>query len=197
MAALIAYFSRADQNYFGGRLKNISVGNTEQAARILEKITGADMFKIEPVQPYSKDYNICISQAQEDQLRNARPELTHYPESIDQYDVIYLGYPNYWGTMPMQVFTFLEHFDFSGKTICPFCTHEGSGIGRSEADINIIWNLPEKMVSPEYHVQLFHGCHSLHFRAFHGAHHECLSSASASRSRTDHTFQRIFQFLDQ
>lgn len=197
MAALIAYFSRADQNYFGGRLKNISVGNTEQAARILEKITGADMFKIEPVQPYSKDYNICISQAQEDQLRNARPELTHYPESIDQYDVIYLGYPNYWGTMPMQVFTFLEHFDFNGKTICPFCTHEGSGIGRSEADINIIWNLPEKMVSPEYHVRLFHGCHSLHFRAFHGAHHECLSSASASRSRTDHTFQRIFQLLDQ
>lgn len=197
MAALIAYFSRADQNYFGGRLKNISVGNTEQAARILEKITGADMFKIEPVQPYSKDYDIYISQAQEDQLRNARPELTHYPESIDQYDVIYLGYPNYWGTMPMQVFTFLEHFDFNGKTICPFCTHEGSGIGRSEADINIIWNLPEKMVSPEYHVQLFHGCHSLHFRAFHGAHHECLSSASASRSRTDHTFQRIFQLLDQ
>lgn len=197
MAALIAYFSRTDQNYFGGRLKNISVGNTEQAARILEKITGADMFKIEPVQPYSKDYNIYISQAQEDQLRNARPELTHYPESIDQYDVIYLGYPNYWGTMPMQVFTFLEHFDFSGKTICPFCTHEGSGMGRSEADINIIWNLPEKMVSPEYHVQLFHGCHSLHFRAFHGAHHECLSSASASRSRTDHTFQRIFQLLDQ
>jgi len=135
MAALIAYFSRADQNYFGGRLKNISVGNTEQAARILEKITGADMFKIEPVQPYSKDYNIYISQAQEDQLRNARPELTHYPESIDQYDVIYLGYPNYWGTMPMQVFTFLEHFDFNGKTICPFCTHEGSGMGRSEADI--------------------------------------------------------------
>ena len=197
MAALIAYFSRTAQNYFGGRLKNISVGNTEQAARILEKITGADMFKIEPVQPYSKDYNICISQAQEDQRRNARPELTHYPESIDQYDVIYLGYPNYWGTMPMQVFTFLEHFDFSGKTICPFCTHEGSGMGRSEADINIIWNLPEKMVSPEYHVQLFHGCHSLHFRAFHGAHHECLSSASASRSRTDHTFQRIFQLLDQ
>lgn len=197
MAALIAYFSRADQNYFGGRLKNISVGNTEQAARILEKITGADMFKIEPVQPYSKDYNICISQAQEDQRRNARPELTHYPESIDQYDVIYLGYPNYWGTMPMQVFTFLEHFDFSGKTICPFCTHEGSGIGRSEADINIIWNLPEKMVPPEYHVRLFHGCHSLHFRAFHGARHECLSSASASRSRTDHTFQRIFQLLDQ
>lgn len=174
MAALIAYFSRADQNYFGGRLKNISVGNTEQAARILEKITGA-----------------------EDQRRNTIPELTHYPESIDQYDMIYLGYPNYWGTMPMQVFTFLEHFDFSGKTICPFCTHEGSGIGRSEADINIIWNLPEKMVSPEYHVQLFHGCHSLHFRAFHGAHHECLSSASASRSRTDHTFQRIFQLLDQ
>ena len=197
MGALIAYFSRRGENYVSGKLKELSVGNTEVAAGMLQQLTGADLFQLEPVHEYPKSYNACIDEAQADQLRDARPELKRYPESLDGYDTIYLGYPNYWGTMPMQVFTFLEHFDFSGKTICPFCTHEGSGIGRSEADINIIWNLPEKMVSPEYHVRLFHGCHSLHFRAFHGAHHECLSSASASRSRTDHTFQRIFQLLDQ
>jgi len=66
---------------------------------------------------------------------NARPELTNTVENMESYDVIYLGYPNWWGTMPMAVFTFLESYDFSGKTIIPFCTHEGSGIGNSERDI--------------------------------------------------------------
>lgn len=65
----------------------------------------------------------------------ARPELREYPDSLEPYDTVYLGYPNYWGTMPMPVFTFLEHFDFSGKTIRPFCTHEGSGLGHSVEDI--------------------------------------------------------------
>ena len=74
----------------------------------------------------------------DDQKRDARPELKEYPDSLDAYDTVYLGYPNYWGTMPMPVFTFLEHFDFSGKVIRPFCTHEGSGMGRSEADIRRI-----------------------------------------------------------
>lgn len=132
---LIIYFSRAHQNYVNGMMKDLFVGNTEVAACIIQKLTGADMFQIEPSQPYSKDYNECIAQAQADQRRNARPELKGYPESISQYDIIYLGYPNYWSTMPMAVFTFLEHFDFAGKTIRPFCTHEGSGMGSSEQDI--------------------------------------------------------------
>lgn len=135
MAKLIAYFSRADENYFNGTLRYIQTGNTEIAARQLQGLTGADLFRIEPIQPYSKEYNACIEEAQEDQKRNARPELKEYPDSLDEYDEIYLGYPNYWGTMPMAVFTFLEHFDFSGKVLHPFCTHEGSGMGRSEADI--------------------------------------------------------------
>ena len=117
MRALIAYFSRADENYFSGTLRRVKVGNTEIAAELLEKLTGADRFKIDPIQPYSPGYNACIA------------------EALDGYDAIYLGYPNYWGTMPMAVFTFLERFDFSGKTLCPFCTHEGSGMGHSEADI--------------------------------------------------------------
>lgn len=135
MAAIIVYFSRKDENYVGGVIKTLSVGNTKVAANILQKLTGAEMFKLEPVQEYSKDYNECIAEAQADQRRDARPELKDYPESLDGYDTVYLGYPNYWGTMPMAVFTFLEHFNFSGKTIFPFCTHEGSGMGRSESDI--------------------------------------------------------------
>ncbi len=131
----IAFYSRADENYVGGALKQLKIGNTEIASGIIKELTGADLFKIEQCKPYDKGYNKCIAQAQEDQRRDARPELQSYPESLDEYDIIYLGYPNYWSTMPMAVFTFLEHFDFSGKEIRPFCTHEGSGLGSSESDI--------------------------------------------------------------
>lgn len=132
---LIAFYSRADENYVNGAMKMLEVGNTEAAADMIKELTGADMYKIEQVKPYSKSYNACIAEAKEDQQKDVRPELKNYPDSINEYDVIYLGYPNYWGTMPMAVFTFLEHFDFTGKIIKPFCTHEGSGMGSSVADI--------------------------------------------------------------
>ena len=135
---LIAYYSRADENYVSGALKMLTIGNTEIVAEIIKEITGADSFKIEQSKPYSKGYNDCIEEAKADQNINARPELLNYPSSIDEYDTIYLGFPNYWSTMPMAVFTFLEHFDFSGKKIIPFCTHEGSGMGRSVADIKAL-----------------------------------------------------------
>ena len=135
MACLIAYFSRKHQNYVNGTIRNRKIGNTAIAACMIHKFTDGELFKIEPIQEYSKDYNECIAQAQADQWRDARPELKRYPENMDCYDTIYLGFPNYWSTMPMSVFTFLEHFDFSGKTIRPFCTHEGSGMGHSEEDI--------------------------------------------------------------
>lgn len=132
---LIAFYSRADENYVNGMMKRLDIGNTEVAAGMIKELTGGNLFKIEQLQPYAKDYNTCIAQAQADQRRDARPELTVYPDHMDNYDIIYLGYPNYWSTMPMAVFTFLEHFDFTGKIIRPFCTHEGSGMGRSEQDI--------------------------------------------------------------
>lgn len=135
MPKIIVYFSRAGENYVSGALKTLAVGNTQKAAEILREITGADIFRIEPVQPYSDSYNECIEQAKQDNQNNARPALKALPDSLDGYDTIYLGYPNYWGTMPMCVFTFLEQFDFGGKTIKPFCTHEGSGMGTSESDI--------------------------------------------------------------
>lgn len=132
---LIAFYSRADENYVSGMMRMLDVGNTEVAAGMINKLTGADTFKIEQITPYAKGYNDCIEQARADQQRNARPELKAYLESIDEYDEIYLGYPNYWNTMPMAVFTFLEKYDFSGKIIKPFCTHEGSGMGSSVEDI--------------------------------------------------------------
>lgn len=135
---LIAYYSRADENYVNGMIKKLDIGNTEAAAYIIHELTGAKMFKIEQVQPYSADYNECIEQARADQRRDARPKLKLYPETIEDYDTIYLGFPNYWGTMPMAVFTFLNHFDFSKKTIKPFCTHEGSGMGNSVSDIKML-----------------------------------------------------------
>nr|WP_308625382.1 hypothetical protein [uncultured Eisenbergiella sp.] len=93
MAGFIAFFSRGEENYVNGELRMLATGNTEVAAGIIQRLTGADSFKIEPKQPYSKDYNECVAQAQADQKRDARPELAAYPESMEPYDVIYLGYP--------------------------------------------------------------------------------------------------------
>lgn len=135
MKKLVAFYSRADENYVNGTIVSLEKGNTEVAADIIQKLTGSDRFRIEQEKPYSSDYNECIAQAQRDQKNDIRPALKKFMESLDEYDVIYLGYPNYWSTMPMAVFTFLEHYDFNGKTIRPFCTHEGSGLGSSVRDI--------------------------------------------------------------
>ncbi len=132
---LIAFFSRADENYFGGAMRYVKVGNTEIVCGIIKELTGADSFKIEMKEPYSPVYMTCIEQAKKDLRAKARPELVSVPESLDGYDTVILAYPNYWGTMPMAVFTFLEAFDFTGKTILPLCTNEGSGMGGSERDI--------------------------------------------------------------
>ena len=132
---LIAWFSRADENYFGGAMRYVKVGNTQIVCGLMKELIEADSFKIEMKDPYSPVYMTCIDQAKKDMRAGARPELVSMPESIDEYDTIVLAYPNYWGTMPMAVFTFLEAFDFSGKTILPLCTNEGSGLGSSERDI--------------------------------------------------------------
>ena len=132
---LIAFFSRADENYFGGAMRYVKVGNTEIVAGIMKELIPADNFKIEMKEPYSPVYMTCIEEAKRDLRAKARPELVSLPESIDEYDTIILAYPNYWGTMPMAVFTFLEAFDLTGKTVLPLCTNEGSGMGGSERDI--------------------------------------------------------------
>ena len=133
--ALIVYFSRTGENYVGGKIRRLEIGNTKIAAQMLQKVTGADLFEIQMAQPYPDGYMACIQEAKKDLEENVRPQLVSFPDSIDGYDTIYLCYPNYWDTMPMAVWTFLEHFDFSGKTIKPLCTNEGIGMGRSEADL--------------------------------------------------------------
>ena len=132
---LIAFFSRADENYFGGSMRYVKVGNTEIVCNLMGEMIDADSFKIEMAEPYSPDYMTCIDQAKKDLRAKARPQLTNYLDGIEDYDTIVLAYPNYWGTMPMAVFTFLERYDFTGKTILPLCTNEGSGMGSSERDI--------------------------------------------------------------
>ena len=133
--SLIAYFSRKGNNYVGGSIVNLPIGNTEVIAKKIQGLTGSDLFQIQTVKPYPEDYTETTKVAQDELSQNARPELTEMVDDMDSYDVIYIGYPNWWGTMPMAVFTFLDSCDFSGKTIIPYCTHEGSGMGSSERDI--------------------------------------------------------------
>lgn len=133
--SLIAYFSRKGNNYVDGSIVNLPIGNTEVVAKKIQELTGSDMFEIKTVKSYPEDYTETTNVAQEELRKNSRPELTEIVDDMDSYDVIYIGYPNWYGTMPMAVFTFLESYDFSGKTIIPYCTHEGSGLGQSVRDI--------------------------------------------------------------
>lgn len=132
---LIAFYSRKGQNYVSGSIKNLPVGNTEVVAGMIQEITGGDMFKIDTVKDYPADYTQTTNVARDELRAKARPELTDHVDNMDEYDTIILGYPNWWGTMPMAVYTFLEEYDFSGKKILPYCTHEGSGLSGSERDI--------------------------------------------------------------
>jgi flavodoxin len=133
--SLIAYFSRKGNNYVGSSIVNLPIGNTEVIAKKIQELTGSNIFKINTLRSYPEDYTETTNEAREEKMENARPELTEIMDEMDSYDVIYIGYPIWWGTMPMAVFTFLESYDFSGKTIVPYCTHEGSGMGSSERDI--------------------------------------------------------------
>ena len=135
MANLIVYYSRKGENYWAGDIKVIEKGNTERVAEFVQQAVGGDLFELETVRTYDASYMTCIEEAKEELRAKARPALKACPENLDAYDTIFLGYPNWWGTCPMCVFTFLESFDLSGKRIVPFCTNEGSGMGHSERDI--------------------------------------------------------------
>lgn len=132
---LIAYFSRKGFNYSKGQIVFLETGNTEAVAKKLQALSGADLFQIEPLSPYSEDYRECVQESKEELAAGARPSLKSIPDSIENYDTVYLGYPNWCGTCPMPVLSFLNSFDFTGKKLAPFCTNEGSGLGRSLEDI--------------------------------------------------------------
>ena len=133
--SLILYFSRAGNNYTNEGIKNLEIGNTEIIANYIKEFSDADVFKMEPLNEYPEDYMECTEVAKKELNDGARPDLKEYIEDISEYDTIYLGFPNWWNTMPMPVWTFLESQDFSGKNILPFCTHEGSGPANSVEDL--------------------------------------------------------------
>lgn len=114
---LVAYFSWS--------------GNTEQMANMIHDKIGGDLFEIEPAAPYTDDYDTLLDVAQQEQRDNARPELASEAENWDTYDVVFVGYPDWWGDAPMLIYSFLEDCDWEGKTLVPFCTSGGSGFGRS------------------------------------------------------------------
>lgn len=114
---LIAYFSWS--------------GNTEQMAQMIQAETDGDLFEIEPATPYTDDYNTLLDVAQQEQADNARPELASQVENWESYDVVFVGYPDWWSDAPMLIYSFLEAYDWEGKTLVPFCTSGGSGFGRS------------------------------------------------------------------
>lgn len=132
---LIAYFSRAGQNYVRGSIVDLPRGNTAVVAEMIARQTGADLFEIAPAVPYAEDYRACVAQSRRELAEGARPELAELPSSIDAYDTVVLGYPNWCANMPMPVYTFLEAFDFTGKKILPFCTNEGSGASGTDRKI--------------------------------------------------------------
>ncbi len=126
---LVAFFSRTDENYGVGYIEK---GNTHIIADMIAEEVGADSFEIVRVTPYPEEYDACTDEAQQEKNANARPELTATVNNFSDYDTIFLGYPIWWGDMPMPVYTFLESYDFSGKTVIPFCTHAGSGLSGTE-----------------------------------------------------------------
>ena len=135
MKSLVIYFSRVDENYFGGQMKYITKGNTEVIAEYISDITGADLFKVERKKDYAKDYRTCIEEAKVEQRNNELPELKNYLDDINDYDVIFIGGPIYWGTLPQPMFTELLRLNFDGKIIMPFSTHEGSALASIVRDI--------------------------------------------------------------
>lgn len=125
---LVAFFSRTGENYAVGHIEQ---GNTHIVAELIASATGGTLFRIEPATPYPDDYRACTEVAQREKRSKARPALVG-DIAAEEFDVIFLGYPNWWGDLPMCVYTFLEQHDWQGKVVIPFCTHEGSDLSDTE-----------------------------------------------------------------
>jgi len=133
--SLVIYYSRKGQNYVNGDIVDLEVGNTQIAVDYIKELTGADTFEVETVNEYPVDYMETTEVAQQEQNDNYRPELKEELDNIDEYDIIYIASPNWWGTLPMALFTQLEKLDFTGKVVKTLVTHEGSGLGSTMSDV--------------------------------------------------------------
>lgn len=132
---LIVYFSRSGENYVNGKIIDLKKGNTEIVAEMLHSCIDSTLFKVETVHEYATKYHECTKEAKRELENNARPKILDYVHQFKDYDNIFICYPNWWSTMPMPLFTFLESHQTDNKHIYPLCTHEGSGMGKSLQDI--------------------------------------------------------------
>ena len=132
---LVVYYSRKGENYMPGGIQVLEKGHTEFAAEYIAEAISGDLFEIDTVKPYAENYRECCMEAVAEVKSKARPEIQRYAGDISKYDTIFVCYPCWCGTAPMCVFTFLEHYDWSGKRIVPLCTNEGSGLANSIRDI--------------------------------------------------------------
>lgn len=142
---LIAYFSVPENVDTDGIdansgasivVKNKDVlGNMQYMAMTIQEAIGGELFRIETKEKYPLEHETLVNQAKEEQNEEVRPELATHIENVEQYDIIFLGYPNWWGDMPQPLYTFLEEYDFSGKTIIPFNSHGGSGFSNTIEEI--------------------------------------------------------------
>ena len=133
--SLVIYFSHTGENYMSDGIRNIDKGNTEIVAEMIKDIAGADLFKIETVKEYPYNYQECCNVAKQELNSNSRPELKKYLSDISQYEVIYICSPIWWNYMPNAILTQLEKLDFNGKIVKYVITHEGSGIGACNKNI--------------------------------------------------------------
>ena len=129
---LVAYFSLAGEQYGVGVIEE---GNTSIIAKMIPEQTEADLFEIEAVNAYPETYDGLLDVSRQEMSDNARPEIVGTVDNMEDYDIVFVGYPNWWGDMPMIIYNFLESYDFSGKTVIPFCTHGGSGLSGTESTI--------------------------------------------------------------
>ena len=133
--AFVVYYSRKGENYMPDGIQVLEKGNTEYAAEHIAKAVGADLFEIDTVTAYAENYRECCMQAVQEAKSGARPEIKGFVEDLSDYDTVFVCFPCWCGTAPMCVFTFLEHYDLSGKKIAPLCTHEGSGLANAPAHL--------------------------------------------------------------
>lgn len=142
---LIAYFTWADNTHVENpdevdtdastSASVLAPGNAAIVASYIQDAVGGDLFSIRVTEPYSSNYDECLDRAAEEKAENARPALANRVENMDEYDIVFLGYPNWWYTVPMAIHSFVESYDFTGKTVIPFCAHGTGGLASSVRDL--------------------------------------------------------------
>ena len=133
---LIVFFSHAGENYGVG---NVKVGNTKLVADQIQKLTGGDEFEIVAEKSYDMTYDALTKLAKKEAENNKKPAFKGEVNDMDQYETIFIGGPVWWGTYPQVMFTFFDKYDLNGKTIIPFTTHEGSGLGNVVNDLKKLY----------------------------------------------------------